>query len=54
MPINSGVLNQSKLLPLHLISGGLIVELETDDYGVAFAETGPFVVEDVSILANVT
>ena len=52
MPINSGVLNQAKWLPLHLISGGLVVEMELDDYGVAFVETGPFIVTDVSLLAN--
>ena len=52
MPISSGVLGQPNWLPLHLISGGLVVELELDDYGVAFAETGPFIITDVSLLAN--
>ena len=52
MPINSGVFNQAKWLPLHLTSGGLVVEMELDDYGVALVETGPFIITDVSLLAN--
>ena len=52
MSINCGVLNQAKWLPLHLISGGLVLELELEDVGVAFAETGPYHITDVGLLAN--
>ena len=52
MPLNLGVLSQSKWLPLHLISSGLVLELELEDYGVAFAETTPFIVTDTHLLGN--
>ena len=35
-----GVLNQSKLAPLHLVSGGLVWEFDLDDADTAFNETG--------------
>ena len=52
MPLNLGTIMQGKWLPIHLISGGLVIELELDDYGVAFAETGPYIITDVHLLAN--
>ena len=52
MPLNLGVLSQSKWLPLHLISGGLVVELELEDVGVAFAEATPFIITDTHLMAN--
>ena len=52
MPINCGVLNQAKWLPLHLISGGLVVELELGDLGDAFAEATPFIITDTHLMAN--
>ena len=52
MPLPCGTLNQAKWLPLHLISGGLVIEAELDDHAVAFAENGPYIITDVSLLAN--
>ena len=34
------------------MSGGIVVELELEDYGVAFAETTPFIVTDTHLLGN--
>ena len=52
MPLPCGTLNQAKWLPLHLISGGLTIEAELDDYGVAFLESGPCIITGVNRLAN--
>ena len=52
MPLNLGVLSQQRWLPLHLISGGLVLEYELEDFGCAFAETGPYIITDVHMLAN--
>ena len=44
-----GCLAQEKWLPLHLISGGLILEFELDDADTAFAESaGSFEITDVN------
>ena len=48
-----GTLNQEKWLPLHLISGGLILEFELDDADTAFNETGvSYEITDVKIFAT--
>ena len=48
-----GVLNQSKWIPLHLVSGGLILEFELDDADTAFDQTGvSFEITDVKLFAN--
>ena len=48
-----GVLNQPSWLPLHLISGGLVVELEFDVANTAFAESGAdWIAQDVSLLGT--
>ena len=39
-PTPFGVLNQSKWIPLHLVSGGLILEFELDDADTAFFRVG--------------
>ena len=39
-PTPFGVLNQSKWIPLHLVSGGLVLESELDDAGTACNESG--------------
>ena len=48
-----GVLNQSKWIPLHLVSGGLILEFELDDAATAFDESAvSFEITDVKLFAN--
>ena len=48
-----GVLNQSKWIPLHLVSGGLILEFELDDADTAFSESGvSYEITDVKLFAN--
>ena len=52
-PTPFGVLNQSKWIPLHLVSGGLILEFELDDADTAFGETGvSYEITDVKLFAN--
>ena len=48
-----GVLNQQRWLPLHLVAGGLILELELGDATQAFAEANAdWQLEDVSLHAT--
>ena len=48
-----GMLNQDKWLPLHLISGGLVLEFELDDADTCFTGTGnSFDLTDVRLYAN--
>ena len=48
-----GVLNQPAWLPLHLISGGLVLEMEFDDASTAFNEAdASWIVQDVSLLGK--
>ena len=48
-----GCLNLSKWNPLHLVSGGLILEFELEDADTAFNESGvSFETEDVKLFAN--
>ena len=48
-----GCLAQEKWLPLHLISGGLILEFELDDADTAFTESAvSFEITDVKLFAN--
>ena len=52
-PTPFGVLNQSKWIPLHLVSGGLVLEFELDDADTAFAESGVTLeITDVKLFAN--
>ena len=52
-PTPFGVLNQSKWMPLHLISGGLVLEFELDDVDTAFADTGvTYEITDVKLFAH--
>ena len=47
-PLPFGTVNQPSWLPLHIISGGLIMEFELDDKAAAFAEAGAnWVITDV-------
>ena len=39
-PAQLGVLSQSKWIPLHLVAGGLVLEVELDDVDTAFNEIG--------------
>ena len=48
-----GCLSQEKWLPMHLISGGIILEFELDDADTAFNETGvSFEIADVKLFAS--
>ena len=48
-----GILNQPSWLPLHLISGGLVIEMEFDVANTAFAESGAdWIVQDVALLGT--
>ena len=48
-----GVLSQEKWLPMHLISGGIILEFELDDPDTCFTESGvSFQIEDVKLFSN--
>ena len=52
-PTPFGVLNQSKLIPLHLVSGGLVLEFELDDADTAFDDNGVTLeITDVKLFAN--
>ena len=52
-PTPFGVLNQSKWIPLHLVSGGLVLEFELDDADTAFGESGVVLeITDVKLFAN--
>ena len=47
------MLNQSKWIPLHLVSGGLVLGFELDGADTAFAETGlTLEITDVKLFAN--
>ena len=52
-PTPFGLLNLSKWIPLHLDSGGLVLEFELDDADTAFDQTGvSFEITDVKLFAN--
>ena len=52
-PTPFGVLNQSKWIPLHLVSGGLVLEFELDDADTAFNDNGVTLeITDVKLFAN--
>ena len=52
-PTCFGCLNQPKWIPLHLVSGGLVLEFELDDADTAFNESGvSFEITDVKLFAN--
>ena len=48
-----GVCNQPSWIPVHLVSGGMVLEFELDDKAAAFAEgDANWVIQDVSLLAT--
>ena len=48
-----GLVNQPSWIPVHLVSGGLVLEFELDDKAAAFAESdADWIVQDVSLLAS--
>ena len=52
-PTPFGTLNQEKWIPMHLLSGGLILEFELDDADVAFDESSvSFEITDVKLFAT--
>ena len=52
-PTCFGTLNQDKWIPLHLVSGGIILEFELDDADTAFNESGvSYEITDVKIFAT--
>ena len=49
-----GVLSQEKWLPIHLISGGIILEFELDDPDTSFTESGvSFEITDVKLFGTI-
>ena len=52
-PLPFGCLSQPAWLPLHLICGGLVIEMEFDAANTAFAESGAdWIVQDVSLMGT--
>ena len=48
-----GTLNTPVWIPMHLVSGGLVLEFELDDADTAFSESGvSFQITDVKLFAN--
>ena len=53
-PLPFGTVNQPSWIPMHLISGGMVIELELDEKNAAFAEaTANWILQDVSLLATI-
>ena len=53
-PLPFGTINQPSWLPVHLISGGLVLEFELDEKNAAFEEAAAnWILQDVSLLGTI-